>query len=59
MIKSLANDPPQLTHTDFDYILINKRVSTLDAFHYSVIIALQEETHLLISTDRVRQDIPE
>jgi hypothetical protein len=42
MVKSLANDPPQLTHTDYDVTLINKRVPTLDALHYSVIIAFQE-----------------
>lgn len=58
MIKSLPNDLPQLTHTDFDVSLINNRVSTLSAFHYSVIITLQDETHLLIGTERVRQNIP-
>ena len=58
VIKSLAGDQPQLTHTDFNVKLINKRVANLNAFHYSVMIALQNETHLLIGTDRVRQYIP-
>jgi hypothetical protein len=58
VIKSLANDTPQLTHTDFDVSLINKRVFSLDAYHYSVVIALQAETHLLTGTERKRIDIP-
>jgi hypothetical protein len=58
VIKSLANDTPQLTHTDFDVSLINKRVFSLDSYHYSVVIALQADTHLLTGTERKRIDIP-
>lgn len=58
VIKSLATDLPQLTHTDLDVSLINKRVFSLESFHYSVIIALQADTHLLNGTERMRQNIP-
>ena len=42
LINSLANDPPQRLHTDFDTThLIFKKITNLDSFHYSAIIALQ------------------
>ena len=58
IISSTANDPPQLTHTDFDLNLIHKRVSSLEHFHYSALIALENDTHLLIGIERKRVDIP-
>ena len=58
VLQSLANDTPQKTHTDMDVSLINKRVSNLEAFHYSVIIALQTDTHLLTGIERDRLNIP-
>jgi hypothetical protein len=58
LIESLANDPPQLLHTDFDTNLIYKKITSLDSFHYSAIIALQPNAHLLIGKERARVDIP-
>jgi hypothetical protein len=58
LIKSLANDPPQLLHTDFDTHLIFKKIINLDSFHYSAIIALQPHAHLFVGKERVRVDIP-
>ena len=58
LIKSFANDPPQLLHTDFDTQLIFKKIINLDSFHYSAIIALQPNAHLFIGKERVRMDIP-
>ena len=58
IISSAENDPPQLTHTDFDPRHIHKRVSSLEHFHYSALIALERNTHLLIGKERKRLDIP-
>ena len=59
LINSLANDPPQLLHTDFDTTrLIFKKITNLDSFHYSAIIALQPNAHLFVGKERVRVDIP-
>lgn len=58
VLQSLANDTPQKIHTGMDVSLINKRMSNLDAFHYSVIIALQTDTHLLTGIERDRLNIP-
>jgi hypothetical protein len=33
-------------------------VFSLDSYHYSVVIALQADTHLLTGTERKRIDIP-
>jgi hypothetical protein len=38
--------------------MIRKRIINLESFHYSAIIAMQPNTHLLIGTDRARVDIP-
>jgi hypothetical protein len=58
IISSADNDLPQLTHTDFDLKHIHKRVSSLAQFHYSALIALEPNTHLLIGIERKRVDIP-
>lgn len=58
VIKSKAGDLAQLTHTDYNSELINNRIKSLADFHYSAIIALQPDTHLLIGRDRVRVEIP-
>jgi hypothetical protein len=59
LINSFANDPPQLLHTDFDTThLIFKKITNLDSFHYSAIIALQPNAHLFVGKERVRVDIP-
>lgn len=58
LLTSTNNDPPQLTHTDFDLRHIHDRVSSLKHFHYSAIIALEPHTHILIGEERVRIDIP-
>jgi hypothetical protein len=57
VITSTPGDKEQLLHTDFDLKNISNRVFDLDSFHYSAIIALQPETHLLIGERRERVDI--
>lgn len=58
LIRSLPGDKAQKTHFDFDTKLIHGRVHDLACYHYSVIIALEEETYLLISKNRRRVKIP-
>jgi hypothetical protein len=58
IITSTAKDPAQLTHTDFDTRHIHTRVSSLKHFHYSAIIAIEPNTHLLIGKERKRVEIP-
>ena len=50
-ITSSANDPAQSTHTDYDTKFIHRRISSLKDFHYSAIIAIEPNTHLLIGTE--------
>lgn len=58
VITSQRGDKEQLLHTDFDLKYIISRVFNLDSFHYSAIIALQPDTHLLVRGKRERIDIP-
>ena len=58
VITSQRGDKEQLLHTDFDLKYIISRVFNLDSFHYSAIVALQPDTHLLVSGKRERIDIP-
>lgn len=58
IISSTAKDPAQPTHTDFDTRHILTRVSSLKQFHFSAIIAIEPNTHLLIGIDRKRVEIP-
>ena len=58
IITSLAGDPAQDTHTDYDTKFIINRVHDLKHFHYSAIVAIEDGTHLLTETDRKRVDIP-
>jgi hypothetical protein len=58
VITSERGDKEQLLHTDFDLANISNRVFDLDSFHYSAIIALQPDTHLLIGEKRERVEIP-
>jgi hypothetical protein len=58
VITTAPGDKEQLLHTDFDLKNISNRVFDLDSFHYSAIIALQPETHLLIGEKKDRVDIP-
>ena len=57
VITSQRGDKEQLLHTDFDLKYIISRVFNLDSFHYSAIIALQPDTHLLVRGKRERIDI--
>jgi hypothetical protein len=58
VITSQRGDKEQLLHTDFDLKYITSRVFNLDSLHYSAIIALQPDTHLLVSGKRERIGIP-
>jgi hypothetical protein len=53
VIRSKSHDRPQVMHYDFNSQLVHLRVPTLSAFHYSVIIAIEPNTHLLIHNKRV------
>lgn len=54
--SSISGDPEQQTYTDFAQEV--NSLTNLSEFHYSAIVSLEENTHLLIGPLRVSVDIP-
>lgn len=58
LLVSSSGDEEQLTHTDFNYESINRRVRSYKDFHYSALVAIEEGSHLLVGKNREKVDIP-
>ena len=55
LLRSRPGDPEQPTHTDYSR---DRKVSRLNAFNYSAIIAIQQNTYILVGKTRTRIDLP-
>ena len=58
LLHSFPGDTEQVTHTDFNYNSIIKRVRSLKAFHYSALVAIQLDSILLMGVRREVINIP-
>jgi hypothetical protein len=58
LVTSKASDKAQEVHTDYNIDALGSRVHSLKAFHYSALVAIQEDTILLVGKEKTIVGIP-